>query len=439
MTDLETRQFDAALSDEAEESPRPWWRPPSGGEELRAWRLRVYPRFAVVGPIAAFIAVMIEAAQSEGARLGGDLPAFYGAGRIAREGNWANLYDAEVQIASQASALPDITEGYLPFAYAPPVAAAYAPLAGLSYPVAFVVHTALMLCCVVAGLWLLRPLSDLLRRRFLLVCMASVIFVPMFRSVVGGQNTAFSFLLVAAILRLLWDDRHVALVVPFTLLLYKPQLALPVMGLCLIARYWRAVGAAIASFVCFWVLGAAVAGYGWFSYWWTSVIEFGTHDEIAAADINVSWRGALADAFGLTGVPYVLGWALAVLTIAVLIATWWPSAMVPFGARAAVLMPGLILISPHAMFYEAGLLVITGLIGLEHGWLHRRALIVLWLYAGLELTRVDLGVHVIFPLVVAAFVLSLEWVATARRANETSGRAKEPDVRQQPRMTATTS
>ena len=96
---------------------------------------------------------------------GGDFPAFYGAARIVADGEIADLYDVEVQTEAQADLWGPDDPGVLYFAYPPHVAAAYGPLASLSYPVAYALHTLMMSAFVLAALALAKPLLARASRR----------------------------------------------------------------------------------------------------------------------------------------------------------------------------------------------------------------------------------------------------------------------------------
>src|ERR1700759_583186 len=76
-------------------------------------------------------------------RLGGDYPAFYGAGTLVRTGQAAHLYDPGRPAAAERSLFGDERDGgYLDFAYPPAFAALYAPLSAIDYRTSYVIDTA---------------------------------------------------------------------------------------------------------------------------------------------------------------------------------------------------------------------------------------------------------------------------------------------------------
>ena len=72
------------------------------------WRLRVYPVALLVALGAALLFATITYDRDHPtSRLGGDYPAFYAGGSIARQGDWDELYSAERQAVEQAGLSDD--------------------------------------------------------------------------------------------------------------------------------------------------------------------------------------------------------------------------------------------------------------------------------------------------------------------------------------------
>ena len=324
------------------------------------WRLKTYPLALLMVVAAAFIIVAASGAESStvGGRLGGDFPAFYTAGSLVATGQIDDLYDPGAQSAQQTDLLGG-DAGYLAFAYAPHVALAYAPLSLLHYRLAYVVHTALMVGALIAALSLMRPMVGLVDRWFTLTIAAAIGFYPIFMAVGGGQNTAVSLLLLAAVWRSLRDghDARAGLVV--ALLAFRPQYALPMLGLLAIGRHLRAVGWAVIGLGFTWMVDALVMGPSWVSDWLHGVGPFVTKD----ADVNghnaVSILGFLQAIMGSgSSVAKLLG-AAGSIAVAVIMAWVWHEKLGDLDRRMALTAAGLVLLSPHTMFYDAGLLAIT--------------------------------------------------------------------------------
>src|SRR4029078_12524155 len=172
-----------------------------GGGSPMARRLRRLLVAALAGIAIGFV-VLLATSQGlrtiRGGRIGGDLPAFYGAGRIVRSGDTPRLYDAELQEAAQRDLLPGIS-GRVAFAYPPYVALAYVPLTWLPFKIAYAVRAMVMALCLLAALAVLRPVRRALRAELVPLSAASLLFYPIFRAVLGGQNTPLSLLCAAGV------------------------------------------------------------------------------------------------------------------------------------------------------------------------------------------------------------------------------------------------
>ena len=168
--------------------------------EARAQRIAraLILALAVAVGLAAFIGAGVGETVEETAnraedapRLGGDYPAFFGAGSIILEGDLESLYLEDRQIQAQEGLGID---GYLAFAYPPHVAVAYAPLAALPYQVSYFVHTALMAAAYLATLVVLSRIVPLIARWRLPLLALGFTFYPLAIAIGGGQNAALTVL-----------------------------------------------------------------------------------------------------------------------------------------------------------------------------------------------------------------------------------------------------
>lgn len=344
-------------------------------------------------------------------RLGGDFPSFYAAGQVLVDDADA-LYDPSVQAAEQRDLFGEEPDGgQLFFAYPPPAAVPYAALAHLPYRLSYVVHTLVMASLLVLGLHLVRPLAPLVDRYFEQVVVASLLFYPMFVGVTGGQNTALTFALVALFLRALSEDRELLAGVALAGLLFKPQFALPLVALALIARRVRSVGVAAAGGLAFYLIGASLQGWGWIGPWVDTVRWLDEVDTPFNVHNAVSWLGLSEAVFGVdTVVAAVLGWGLAGLTAAFLAWRWWVAGRQQLAPWIPALMPitaaGLILVVPHVIYYDAGLLVLALAVlaaPVETDAPHRAALAVLLLVAVTQVWSSEIGVAPVGAVVIAVF------------------------------------
>jgi hypothetical protein len=401
------------------------------------WRLRWYPRAILAALVLGFVVVVAAGSGSDAVsgRLGGDFPAFYAAGILVAD-DPAALYDAGRQAEAQTDLFADEEDGFLSFAYPPYVAAPYAVLAELPYRAAYVVHTLVMAALVVAALAVIRPLVPAVSRHFELGLVASLIFYPLLAAVTLGQNTALVLLLLAGAFRLLHDERDLAAGLVLAGLLFKPQYALPLVGCALLARRWRVAAGAALGAGALYLVGAAVQGWGWVGPWVDHVRWFTEVDAEVNADNAISWLGMAEALWGVGDrVALAVGWGLAAVTAAGLAWCWWSAP--PRGGDArrlawlmALSVPAMVLIAPHAMFYDAGVLVLAlgvlASIGATAPAGERRAtvagLVVVWVAALAQSVGDVFPVAPLGPVTVAVLV----WVVAAERSrpgHSESGRA----------------
>ena len=124
----------------------------------------MYPLAVLVAMAVGLIVLGLQANSSDAPAqtVGGDFPAFYGAGVIAADGDWDNLYDFERQAAAQAPLQEEAgTVRY--FAYPPQVAAAHAPLAAFEYGTAYLLYTAVMFGLLLLAIKVAEPMLPWLR------------------------------------------------------------------------------------------------------------------------------------------------------------------------------------------------------------------------------------------------------------------------------------
>ncbi|WP_208026946.1 glycosyltransferase family 87 protein [Rhabdothermincola sediminis] len=293
-------------------------------------------------------------------RLGGDYPSFYAAGKLLLE-DPSRLYDPQAQAREQQGLFGDERDGgQLYFAYPPYDALPYAALAQLPYRLSYAVHTAAMVAAAVAALWLVRPMAPLVDRYFEQTVLAALVFYPLFKGVTGGQNTALVLLAVAAFARGMWDGRELLAGLAAGGLLLKPQYAVVLVVVLVVTRRWRSLGVVAAAGVLAYLAGAELAGWGWVGEWLDQVSWLAEADAPANGHNAISFLGVAESLWGFGApVAQVVGWGLAAVA-ACLVAGWWwraPRSAVP--ALMAVTAPVVLLVAPHAIYYDGGLLVLA--------------------------------------------------------------------------------
>ena len=383
-------------------------------------RLNLYPKVLLLALAAAFVFVILSGDGSDTAsgRVGGDFPAFYSAGTIVADGDIADLWDPETQAAAQENLLGD-EDGFIMFPYAPHVAGAYSAFAALPYRTAYVVHTMLMVGFLVAALHLLRPLLAVVDRWFWLTLAATLTAYPVFVGVGGGQNTALTLFLVAAIWRSLADDREAVAGACVAVLLFRPQYALPILGLLLLARHWRAVATAVGGAVVVWAVNAALFGPAWLTTWLREVQPLLEADAEVNALNEIAPIGFLHSLLGThSTLALLLGGVVSAAVVAVLVWAWWRSSLA-LDERMALTAAGLLLIGPHTIYYDSSLLLFTVLVLFDRGRIDRSLVGIAWAAGAVHLTKSAVGGSLLAPLVVAVFVATL-WLLVARRQDDTS-------------------
>ena len=333
-----------------------------GGDRAR----RVAGAVLLAMAVAVLVSTLVGTGSSTvGGRLGGDYPAFYGAGRIVLAGDGAHLYDPARQAAEQQNLFAGDHGGFLSFAYPPQVAALYAPLAALPYRASYLLATALSAAAVALALRLVRPMLTIVQSAYLPCLALALAFYPLWRGVTGGQNTALTLLLVAWAWRSIVSRCDLAAGLALGLLLGKPQFAMALVLVVLVLRRGRTLVAVAVTGAASWGVAALIAGPHWVGAWIHYATDFGTSDAAVNRANAVSVLGVTDAVFGagavvgrIVAVPVLLATAAALVALAR--RARCDSAMfTPLFAMASV---AIVLLAPHAMFYDAGLVVLAVLV-----------------------------------------------------------------------------
>lgn len=388
-------------------------------DEATEERLRLYPR-ALLGALAVAFALslVVTGTEAGGGRLGGDLPAFLGAGRIVLDGDAAELYSWARQGQAEAGLFPeDQSDRFLAFAYPPFVALAYVPLVVLPYRVAYALHTLVMVGFVVATVRLLAPALPRIGRHGDALLAFAIGFHPVFRSAFGAQNATLSTLLFVASGALVASGRPFLGGAAAGLLMFKPQLAVPLWGLWLLERNPRVLAGIATSALALFLAGVAVQGPRWPVIWWNQgVAGFQDHDQAVNAANCVGWLG-FAEALLGVGHPVAVGFGVvaSLATVALLVGAWVTGTDADRTERIALAAVGTLLISPHAMFYDAALVVPALLVALDRDPKLTAAVGVAWLASHLDPVKQLLGFTPLFFVTLAALGLAIQGLRLARR------------------------
>ena len=393
-------------------------------------------QFYAIGVVAAIAVALLIAtlaaadSPAPADQIGGDYPAFYGAGRIVADGDWANLYEFDRQVEAQAGLHPaDEGEVAWFFAYPPQVAFAYRPLAALDYHWSYLIHTVVMAMLLWASVLLLRPMIPWLEGRAAAAFAIALLFWPMFRAVTGGSNAALTVFLIVAAWRLINGNAPITAGLLLAGLLYKPQFALPLIGLFLLAGYWRvAVGGAIGALV-FYVTGAALQGWAWGAAWLDAASSFGRLDAEVNGHSSISFIGVAENLFGVGVSPAVAAsWALAGATAVFLSWLWWRNRDNDLAGLLAITVPAILLMSPHAMSQDGAVVVITVAIVMGNStWRRWNAwFVTIWVLGASQMLIQQLGFSPGFVMLLIVFGGAWVFVHHPERRETLRGRRPAP-------------
>jgi len=385
-------------------------------------------RIAVAVLAAVAVALVVQVATADGpdavsGSVGGDYASFYAAGDLARTRpglEAEDFYEPAAQFAAQEPVLGDQRDGNLYFAYPAFFVVPFMALSVLGFGASYLVHTALMAGALAVATRWLEPASSLLRDHRIEAYALALTFFPMFRGVTGGQNTALSLLLVVGFWRGLRSGREVPAGVAAALLLFKPPLALPFLGALVLARRWRGVGAALGTIVALDLVGALVTDLSWPAAWTDAVRYLDRVDTPFNVHNFVSLPGAAEAIFGIDSLAAtVVGFGLAAIVIGAVSWAWWRG-VGDLDVRVALTVAAALAISPHALYYDAGLLVFVAVVLLERRPDLRRWLPLAWAAGFTHLVAEPLGVSPVVVVVALGVVAAGAVVRSERQPTVTS-------------------
>ena len=406
---------------------------------------------AVLGGVLVALIVGVMAGHGSGSplgRLGGDYPAFYSGGRMVLHGEASRLYDGTAVQKAQDGLFGSSSHRYLSYNYPPVVAELYAPLALLPYRWSFLFATVLMLAALAVALALLRPEVPWIRDHFPVALAGALTFYPILAGTLGGQNTAVSLLCVVAALRARRRRRPYLAGLLIGILLLKPQLACLFVAAYVVSRQWRVLAGIATSAAVVWAGGAAATGPGWPSRF--------LHNAL-----GVPGRDALVDRYHSIALPAVLGvgsgrpvlsvrdavTACLVLAVTIYAVRRWlvldrrdDTRLAAYGVVAAATL----LVAPHAVFYDAGLVLVAMAAALgDPARPDRTAPLVLWAGAWLAVPASHLPLDPLVLVVVAAMLVAGAagstapvwplWSGTRRSGFAAESRIAEVDGHAEPR------
>lgn len=334
-------------------------------------KYQFYSRGIVAGILIAFLIICFTSQGHEpllGGRVGGDFPAFYGAGKIILSGDWLNLYNPESQRLAQKDCFADATPNeYLIYAYPPYIALILSPLAKLPFLVAYFIYSILMTAALFFACRYFKrlvPTASLSTADLMIIASLSY---PMLRAVLGGQNTSLSLLCLLGAAFYLKSKKPIHSGIFLGIWFFKFQLALPALVLILFTGNFAVLLGVLPIAAIYYSLGTFVGGWQW-PLWWieSGVRPFADMDRISNLDNFITIRAFFERLLGPESTFYwPMSIGVSILFFLVLLISWkkyYRKLPLACLALASIL---LLLISPHALYYDAGLaLVAIGFISL---------------------------------------------------------------------------
>ncbi len=301
-----------------------------------------------------------------------DWMVYYAAARSYLDGNLPLIFDGErftAQMSADFAAWLPKPLSFHPWLYPPPFLLLLIPFGLLPFATACVVFLAASFACLLAAIWVAVGPGY---RRWLQA--ASLLFAPAVWFNVGiGQNGFLTAALLVGGFGLLPRRPRVAGIL-LGLPACKPQFWLLVPVALVAARQWRALASALAT-VCVMAL-ASVAVFGVEP--WRAWIDWfvGAPPEIYQTWLKWGrlYGQSIYTILALIGASHGLATAgQGVATVLAAACVWWCCRRpMPDDLRLAVLLSATMLAAPHAINYDAVLLVVAATLlfahGLDHGF-----------------------------------------------------------------------
>ncbi len=268
--------------------------------------------------------------------------------------------------AGRTVGTPDLFDGYRHIAwqlahgvglgwwmYPPGAAWLFVPFSIWPLPVGFWLHALFMVSCVAVSAIIGARIFGLDRRVALIMAFA---WTPSMSSAIAGQNAAMGLLFCIIAIEGLRRGNDGLTGLGVGLLLYKPTLALPLLGLLVLRLRWRALLVVAGCTVAWYLAGVAAAAgeWTWPGHWLSTLSDYYAGDTAFNVVRTISMPGLLQ---GL-GVPSAAALGLGVVMVVLAIPRLVRAPIVEAGAGAVLV--GLA-VSPHALNYE-GVLVLPALL-----------------------------------------------------------------------------
>ena len=299
-----------------------------------------------VGTLIAILYSLAYHDPSSSVLVVGDLPGFYGLGRLVIEGKGHNLFDIELQREVQNRFWPAIS-GRVLFTLYPPFVAGIMSLVAWMPP-------RILQCLFAATLTALLVWSvrEEIKDRFIERLSLILFSLPVLLSIVGIQNTALSIALIVVTRKLLRDRRDLAAGLVAGALLYKPHVGLLFIALMAISAHFNFIRGVVITALLEYVIGYAITGDEWLGRWMIEIRSFSS----ARAGVDGYQMTSVLQALGSTAAPALeivgLVGFFALLSGASFVQRHQPQSVSRIVDLFLVAFP---LLVPQTMFYDLGI------------------------------------------------------------------------------------
>ena len=250
---------------------------------------------------------------------------------------------------------------------------------------------------------------------FLPVFTLSLTFYPFLKAILNGQNSAITLMLFA----LIWQihcrrqtifSRFFHGVAPI-----KPQFAIPLIGVFLLSGRLKIAFSALVTGCLVVAIGLFFTGIQPYEQWYNFLKWFVPADANINRHNAVSWIGFLDAVFGTENkIAFLIGYACCFATVLIISYVWTVGGTKSdFNSQMGLAAVSFVLIPPHVMFYDAGLIVLTYSIIISK--IHSRKIELIcfvWLIGITQIFADQIGFSPLFFLVVSTFFISLVLIAS---------------------------
>lgn len=299
----------------------------------------------------------------------GDFPAFYSAAVIAKT-DPTRLYDFDFQSHIQNEFWPSLGGNYHAFVYPASFAYFLSPLANFTPAVAKVIYVVFQFLCFLAAFYLAKSYIKNVKDYFPYVLIAAFSFLPFYSSLLGGQNTALSFLLLSATAYFMqrggkYDDYLAGFFLG--LWFFKPQLALFLCLQFLIFKRFKIFFASLLGLLIHFSFSTIVVGRSFLAQWKEALETYVPVEAKVNSHQMVSIPGVFSSLSENLQNPQLLyfGYCLSLILLLIFYRRLF-SANKEFSLTElffSVLV--FLLISPHALYYDLSLSLFALLIFLD--------------------------------------------------------------------------